>query len=389
MHRSNAATEGARLHVGASAGSHGPTSRPAPLRAVPVTDEPTVGGRGRRSRERRTHAASFLPAVFYKCDPDPLWTCRAVDGREGQLPGIDPRAWTQAPQLWLERVHPGDRERLISDRLRVTEAGETLSCDYRMVTADGTVIWVHDEAALAEDGAIHGLLLDTTRQHQLEDVLRRLHEAASTEIAELRLERRRRDVFFRTYVHDIRAALVGLEGALGDAAPGAATRTAVERVRGLSDAVLELERTSLSDTSREEVDLDRLLVQVVADADPVDHPVSVESSGIRVVTSATLVRSVVANLVANALAHTPAGTPVRVIATLTSDRLVVAVEDDGPGIPDDVAEQVFEPGVRSAASTGTGTGLALVRELAELHGGALRVDALPGRGTAFLLELPR
>jgi two-component system OmpR family sensor kinase len=90
-------------------------------------------------------------------------------------------------------------------------------------------------------------------------------------------------------------------------------------------------------------------------------------------------------LVDNALRHTPPGTPVRVVARGTS----LAVEDEGPGIPDEHREQVFARFTRLAGrrSSGTGLGLAIARELAQRMGGEVRLDSVPGR-TVFTLELP-
>jgi len=90
-------------------------------------------------------------------------------------------------------------------------------------------------------------------------------------------------------------------------------------------------------------------------------------------------------LVDNAFAHTPEGVRVRVIAGATT----LAVEDDGPGIPDEHHEQVFVRFSRldGSRASGTGLGLAIARELAERMGGSLELESRPGR-TVFTLELP-
>ena len=71
----------------------------------------------------------------------------------------------------------------------------------------------------------------------------------------------------------------------------------------------------------------------------------------------------------------------------------VAVEDQGTGVPDADRERVFERFVRlrngsHASAEGTGLGLALVRELAMLHGGRARVEAGANGGAMFIVELP-
>jgi two-component system, OmpR family, sensor kinase len=101
------------------------------------------------------------------------------------------------------------------------------------------------------------------------------------------------------------------------------------------------------------------------------------------------------NLVANAVDHTSphAGTVRLSVLARTGGRVAFVVEDDGPGIPLDQRERVFDrfhrtDSARDRASGGTGLGLAIVRAIAEAHGG--RVSAATGRegGARIELELP-
>jgi two-component system, OmpR family, sensor kinase len=94
-------------------------------------------------------------------------------------------------------------------------------------------------------------------------------------------------------------------------------------------------------------------------------------------------------LVDNAVRHTPPGTTVSLHTETTPWGASVIVADDGPGIPPEVVERVFERFFRGpgAAARGTGLGLAIARELAERMGGRLLVSSGPA-GTRFTLELP-
>jgi signal transduction histidine kinase len=94
-------------------------------------------------------------------------------------------------------------------------------------------------------------------------------------------------------------------------------------------------------------------------------------------------------LVENALVHTPQGTRIRLRAAQNNGRAVLAVEDEGPGIPVGEEEQVFERFYRvdGGVAQGSGLGLAIARELAELMGGTIEVESRPG-ATTFRLALP-
>ncbi len=71
-----------------------------------------------------------------------------------------------------------------------------------------------------------------------------------------------------------------------------------------------------------------------------------------------------------------------------AQKMHFCVSDDGPGIPEDIRENVFKPFVTSGKATGTGLGLAIVRKLVTDHGGSIWVDSEAGKGTSFLIDLP-
>ena len=105
------------------------------------------------------------------------------------------------------------------------------------------------------------------------------------------------------------------------------------------------------------------------------------------------VETIAANLLSNAVKFTPSGGHVTIRAEAAGERIAFEVEDDGPGIPEDQLEKIFDrfhqvDAVQSRIEGGTGLGLALARELARLHGGDVTVRSTPGRGSTFRVELP-
>jgi signal transduction histidine kinase len=103
-------------------------------------------------------------------------------------------------------------------------------------------------------------------------------------------------------------------------------------------------------------------------------------------------RQVIQNLVDNAVKYSPAGAEVRVSATALDRRVLVHVEDEGPGIPHEDQKLIFEKFGRSTAGggakPGTGLGLFIARSIAEAHGGSLEVESAPAQGSVFKLALP-
>jgi signal transduction histidine kinase len=95
-----------------------------------------------------------------------------------------------------------------------------------------------------------------------------------------------------------------------------------------------------------------------------------------------LLTQMLVNLVDNALTHTPSGSAVQVIVGATGDHPVLAVRDDGPGVPPEARESLFDRFVRlerSRSTPGNGLGLALVAAVARLHGASVELrDAAPG-----------
>jgi signal transduction histidine kinase len=108
------------------------------------------------------------------------------------------------------------------------------------------------------------------------------------------------------------------------------------------------------------------------------------------------VHQVLYNLLDNAVRFTPPTGSVRVTAAVVGDRCEVTVTDTGPGIPAEHLPFVFERFYRADAARargsvgtgGTGIGLAIVRSVVEAHGGRVRAESEPGRGSAFTFDLP-
>jgi two-component system, OmpR family, sensor kinase len=169
-------------------------------------------------------------------------------------------------------------------------------------------------------------------------------------------------------------------------------REQVDRLAKLATELLDLSRADAGQlqVEREPVELAEIAETVVDEfavlARSGEHPVELDvADGAEALGDEQRVLQVARILVENALVHTPPGTRVVVRAA----RGVLQVEDDGPGIPAEHAEHVFERFYRGGGrlSSGSGLGLAIGRELARAMEGTLELETAPGR-TVFTLRLP-
>ena len=144
------------------------------------------------------------------------------------------------------------------------------------------------------------------------------------------------------------------------------------------------------------VDAGDVAESAVADAMAIgsDRPVTVQRGGddLRVVVDAASLRQAIDNLLANTRAHTPVGTRVDVTVSRREDDVVIAVDDDGPGIDEAEMHRVFDRFFRTERSRarpgGSGLGLSIVAAVAESHGGTVTAGRSPSGGARITITLP-
>ncbi|MEZ0088964.1 sensor histidine kinase [Streptacidiphilus sp. EB129] len=293
-----------------------------------------------------------------------------------------------AGALWV-RLALRPLERVAATAVRVTElplASGAVELPTRVPEADrGTEV--------GQVGAAFNRMLG-----HVEDALARRHASE---------ERLRR--FAADAGHELRTPLAAIRGHAELArlhpqpqAPEVARaleRVQAESVRmgGIVDDLLLLARLDAGrPLVRQEVDLTVLAIDAATDAqvagpghrwvlDLPERPVAVTGDRDRL-------HQAVGNLLANARLHTAPGTTVRVRLCRADARVRLTVTDDGPGIPEQLRDELFERftrggGGRSRTDGGSGLGLAIAHAVVSAHGGALTVESRPGH-TEFCLDLP-
>jgi two-component system OmpR family sensor kinase len=199
----------------------------------------------------------------------------------------------------------------------------------------------------------------------------------------------------RTPLTSVLANLELLEEVL-DGEPREAAQSALrstQRMRRLVADLLLLARADAKrDVPHEPTDLGQVLIDVASELGPVAfaHDVSVDARRGIVDGARDELHRLALNLVGNAIAHTPPGTRVNARIETAGDVVRLEVSDDGPGVPEDLREHVFDRFVRAEGDRGgsVGLGLSIVRAVARSHGGDVVLESPPEGGSRFVVTLP-
>jgi len=216
--------------------------------------------------------------------------------------------------------------------------------------------------------------------------------------------------YVQTLAHELKSPLAAIRGAaellrepLPEQARARFARNVEEQVgraQDLIDRLLELsalerrgalERVEPVDVARlVDAVRDEMLPQAAAKS--IAIVVALEP-GLTVAGDAFLLQRALANLVRNAIDFAPAGSQIEIRARAAKADVELAVRDRGPGLPDYARDRAFEKFFSlprpDTGRKGTGLGLAFVREVAQLHGGAARLSNHPDGGAVATLALPR
>ncbi|MBV8956588.1 MAG: HAMP domain-containing histidine kinase [Solirubrobacterales bacterium] len=182
-----------------------------------------------------------------------------------------------------------------------------------------------------------------------------------------------------------------LDGEQAETAQAALRST--RRMRRLVGDLLLLARADAKRAQpRRSTDLGDVLMEAAGELGPVaeEHDLAVDAEPAVVSGVRDDLHRMTLNLLENALRHTPPGTRVRARTVAEGGTAIMTVEDDGPGIPPELRQRIFERFVRGGrdGARGSGLGLAIVRAVAEAHGGTVRLDQRRGGGTRFVVRLP-
>jgi PAS domain S-box-containing protein len=374
-----------------------------PLIVIRASDvDGRVGARTRYLELRETEAkyrslVEQVPAVVYLGEYGPEGDWLYISPQIERVHGLTPQEWLEHPGPQTTFTHPEDLPRVRDEEDRSLRTGEPFRAEYRMRRKDGRWIWILDEASpvLDQEGRalfMQGLMYDITERREAEERLVALDRLKNT--------------LLHTLSHDLKEPLTAMLGAastlerldreLDEAERIDLLRTLVERTRGmnalLSD-LLDLDRLDrgIIEPRRFPVDLDGLVRSLVHRCAALrGRTVLVESERCMADVDTTKVERMVDNLLKNAARHTPRDSRIWVRVWRDEAGATIAVEDEGAGVPDELKEEIFEPFRRGPdpLQPGSGIGLSLVAQFAQLHGGRAWVQDREGGGASFRIFLP-
>jgi len=372
----------------------------------------------RSSEQRYATLTSMAPVGIFRADAQ--GNCLYVNERWCEMTGL---SLVDAAGLgWMRALHPDDRTKYTAEWKRVTQDGDAFRLEYRFQQPQGTIVWVFGQAVQERelDGSLIGYVAtvtDISERKQAEAQLERTNQ-------ELARATRLKDEFLANMSHELRTplnAILGMTEGLQEQVFGPINLKqlkALQTVESSGSHLLELinDILDLSKIEAGQIELDYssnsvehlcqtslAFIKQQALQKRIQLDIRLQPNLPDLCADERRIRQVLINLLNNAVKFTPEGGRVilEVIqlpnvappSALSPAFLRIAVRDTGIGISAEDIAKLFQPFVQIDSALnrqyqGTGLGLALVKQITELHGGRVGLTSELGLGSCFTIELP-
>ncbi len=313
----------------------------------------------------------------------------------------------------MNLVHPDDRETVRENAIKMLKGEGYSPYKYRILSKDGKIRWLLEGVvSIRYQGkrAVLGHSMDVTERELAQAKLEEAYEKEHRLRHELEAEVQRRVEFTRALVHELKTPLTPIMSSSDLLVSGIREEPWLSVAQNIQRGAINLNRRigELLDLARGEigmlrlnpkhVDVSQLLSQVgnemsvVASSNGLSLKVELSPSLPMVWADEDRLRQIVQNLLINATKFTPEGGTIFLRARTENNAFVVEVKDTGRGIPTEEQRRLFQPYYRQLSDrehlSGLGLGLALCKNLVQLHGGKIWVQSQEGKGATFAFSIP-
>ncbi|OWK45319.1 PAS domain-containing hybrid sensor histidine kinase/response regulator [Fimbriiglobus ruber] len=378
----------------------------------------------RQAEARYKALVEQIPAVSFLAPLDGSTSELYVSPQIESLLGFTAEEWLSNPILWFSQLHPDDQDRWQEGFARTINQGEHFKADYRFISKDGRIVWVHGEARVINDDQgrplfLQGVAFDITESKTAEEKERlKLVNVHLSKARDEALEASKaKSAFLANMSHELRTplnAIVGFSEMLQeDIADEGHERflpdlrqihSSAKHLLGTIGGILDLSKIEAGkmDIFLEPFDVSDLIRDVIGAALPLieenGNCLEVECADDvgEMHADVTKVRQILFNLISNGAKFTSAGTmtlSAERVHAADGDQLRIKVKDSGIGMSPDQVSKLFRSFSQADVSTtrkygGTGLGLTITQRFCQMMGGRIDVESEVGRGSTFIVTLP-
>lgn len=376
-----------------------------------------------RDGDRFAELVNNLDGIVWEADAE-TWRFLFVSAQAERILGYPCERWYDDPSFWPDRIHPEDRTWALEYCSATTARLEPHSFEYRMIAADGRVVWLHDLVTVtAVDGRpkrLRGVMVDITARKEAERAFRESEQERRHLEAQILHAQKLESlgVMAGGLAHDFNNLLTAVLGNAGLALMHLPAESIVapmlREIEQAARRAAELTQQMLAYSGRgrffvETIRLDavvREMTMLLGSVISKKAAIDLRLDATTISADATQVRQIVMNLITNAsdalgdrsgtivirtsveaLDEAALRSPFLGVDTGPGHYVVLEVQDSGCGMSAETVSRIFDP-FFTTKFAGRGLGLAAVLGIVRGHRGTIQVSSEPGRGTRFRVLFP-